>query len=180
VAIPEANDHKKELRREMRRVLGSPADHKTVLRHVHDWLKGQPTLKTISTYAPLPGEVDLTSLVADMPGIRWVFPRVEGDQLVLHHVSDIRCDLEPGAFGIHEPRTTLPTVHFFHVDAFLCPGLAFDIYGGRLGRGRGFYDRMLEQARSDAVKIGVCRAEQVVADTFGEPHDIIMDRVISG
>ena len=52
--------------------------------------------------------------------------------------------------------------------------------GGRLGRGRGFYDRMLAKARPDALKLGICFEIQLVADTFPEPHDVRMDHVIAG
>lgn len=163
-----------------RRLLATPEPRSPqILQQVRDWLEGHPDLKTIALYSPLPGEVDVTPLVAGFPAIRWVFPRIEGSELVLHEVTDIGHDLESGAFDIREPRSSLPVVDFFHVDAFVCPGLAFDAYGGRLGRGRGFYDRMLAKAREGALKIGLCRQEQLVPDTFAEPHDIVMDQVIS-
>jgi len=182
VAIPQdTNPQKKELRREMRRLVktlgsGSPE----VLQLLRDWLAGMPHLGTIATYAALPGEVDITPLILEFPQIRWLLPRVEQSSLILHEVKDPETDLESGAFGISEPRTELPVVDLFHVDAFFCPGLAFDIYGGRLGRGRGFYDRLLEHARGDTLKIGVCHKEQIVPHTYGEPHDVVMNRVISG
>src|SRR5690606_31456725 len=120
-----------------------------ILQKLRDWLSGQPQLKTIAAYSPLPGEIDVAWLISEYPQIHWVFPRVEGSELVLHLVTNPAEDLEPGAFNILEPKIDLPTVDLFHVDAFLCPGLAFDEYGGRLGRGRGFYDRMLEHVRGD-------------------------------
>ncbi len=165
----------------MRRLVKTlPQAAPVVLQLLRGWLAGQPQVKVISTYSPLPGEVDITPLVTEFPHLRWVFPRVVGSELALHHVADPASDLEPGAFGIREPRADLPTVDLFHVDAFLCPGLAFDEYGGRLGRGRGFYDRLLEHARGDALKIGVCHRKQLVPHTYGEAHDVVMDRVISG
>ncbi|MBX3742854.1 MAG: 5-formyltetrahydrofolate cyclo-ligase [Akkermansiaceae bacterium] len=182
MAIPQdTNPPKKELRREMRCLVKTlPQENPMVLQLLRDWLAGQPQVGTISVYAPLPGEVDITPLVAEFPHLRWVFPRVEGSELVLHVVNDPATDLEPGAFGIREPKPGLPVVDLFHVDAFLCPGLAFDEFGGRLGRGRGFYDRLLEHARGDALKVGVCHKEQLVPHTYGEAHDVAMNRVISG
>lgn len=180
MAIPGSNDLKKQLRTEMRRLLATPfTETNVILSKVRDWLGAHSNLRTISLYSPLPGEIDLTSLVTDFKDIRWVFPRVEGSELVMHHVSDLRSGLEPGFLGIAEPKTSLEAVSFHEIDAFICPGLAFDEYGGRLGRGRGFYDRMLANARGDAWKIGVCREEQIVPDVFGEPHDVVMDEVIS-
>lgn len=179
--MPEANEPKKELRREMRRLLGTLHHGSAeILQKLRDWLAAHPELKTIAAYSPLPGEIDVSPLIGEYPHLRWVFPRVEGSELVLHLISDPALDLEPGAFNIREPKVALPIIDLFHIDAFLCPGLAFDEYGGRLGRGRGFYDKMLEHARGDALKIGVCHTEQIVPHTFGEPHDVVMDQVISG
>ena len=180
MAIPGSNHPKQQLRKEMRALLKSSSpDSDPAISKVRDWLKSHPGLQTIAIYSALPGEIDLTSLVDLLPQIRWVFPRVQESELVLHQVRNRQQDLKIGAFGIREPLKMLPTVTSFDVDAFFCPGLAFDEYGGRLGRGRGFYDRMLESARPGALKIGVCRKEQIVPETHGEPHDIFMDEVIS-
>jgi 5-formyltetrahydrofolate cyclo-ligase len=83
-----------------------------------------------------------------------------------------------GAFGILEPMDGLDEVAVEEVDVFLCPGLGFDRKGGRMGRGRGFYDRMLKQAKPEAVKLGVCFPFQMVDDVVMESHDVRMDGVI--
>jgi len=152
---------------------------KPVVTAVETWLKSRPDLRTIAIFAPLPGEVDLLPLLEIFPNRRWIFPRVEGETLVLHEVRDLLTELVEGMFGIREPVHTLPIISPSEIDAFLCPGLAFDQTGGRLGRGRGFYDRILETARPDALKTGICFTEQLVPTTFPEPHDIPMDLVIS-
>lgn len=133
----------------------------------------------MAIFAALPGEPDLLPLVEHHPERRWVLPRVDGDFLTFHPVTDPENELISGAFGIREPRPDSTIIPIHEIDAFLCPGLAFDSSGNRLGRGRGFYDRMLEQARPDAHKLGVCFPFQVVADTFPEPHDIRMDALIT-
>ena len=86
---------------------------------------------------------------------------------------------ETGAFGVREPSPDMPVIPLDQIDAFLCPGLAFDPRGGRLGRGRGFYDRMLAGARPDALRIGVCFPWQIVPDVFPEAHDVFMDGILS-
>jgi 5-formyltetrahydrofolate cyclo-ligase len=144
-------------------------------------LSARPELRTIAVFSALPGEPDLTELTClPRPGLRWVYPRVDGEHLTFHIVADPAQDLIPGAFGILEPAPGLTEVQPSEIDAFFCPGLAFDPQGGRLGRGRGFYDRLLAQARPAALKIGVCFAHQLVPNTHSEPHDIAMDIVISG
>ena len=141
------------------------------------WLADHPVHR-IAVFAALPGEVDLAEWIARHPERCWVYPRVAGATLTLHAVADPAAGLLAGAFGIREPSPALAQIAVGRIDAFVCPGLAFDARGGRLGRGRGFYDRLLAGIRPDAVKIGVCFAAQMVPDTFGEPHDVRMDQVI--
>ena len=138
------------------------------------WLLAHPALRTIAIYSPLPGEVDLSAIILARPDLTWVYPKIVGHHLTFHSGHDLR----PGSFNLLEPTAGSPEVPLQQIDAFICPGLAFDKQGGRLGRGRGFYDRLLAQARPDALKIGICFPEQVVADTFSEAHDIPMDEVI--
>lgn len=145
---------------------------------VDAWLQAHPAPLTIAAFAALPGEVDLMDVIARHPDRRWVFPRMEGQGLRFHAVANPAIDLSTGAFGVREPAPALPIVEITEIDAFFCPGLAFDARGGRLGRGKGFYDRMLAHARPDALKIGVCHRAARVDDTFPESHDIAMDEVI--
>lgn len=127
----------------------------------------------------MPGEVDLSELIRKFPDRCWVFPRVCGEDLMFHVVSDPDSELVKSAFGIPEPLEYLERMPVSGIDAFLCPGLAFDATGGRLGRGRGFYDRVLSHARPDALKVGICFPHQMVLDALMEPHDVRMDMVTS-
>jgi len=154
-------------------------ESQAIVAAVEAWLSTHPEITTLAIFAALPGEPDLLSLVKLHPERRWVLPRVEGDALTFHTVTDPESDLHSGAFNIREPRAESTRVPVTEIDAFLCPGLAFDRQGNRLGRGRGFYDRMLEQAHPDALKLGVCFPFQIVGDTFPEPHDIRMDGLIT-
>jgi 5-formyltetrahydrofolate cyclo-ligase len=181
VAIPESSARKSQLRKSLRQVLRAERpDSKAVCASLDHWLASHPGLRTIAVFAALPGEVDLSELVARHADRCWVYPRVAGDDLSFHAVRDPTADLLAGALGCREPRPTLAHAAVDRIDAFLCPGLAFDAHGGRLGRGRGFYDRMLAGARPDALKVGICFATQMVADTYQEPHDVRMDVVVSG
>lgn len=65
------------------------------------------------------------------------------------------------------------------VDVFLVPGLAFDARGGRLGRGKGFYDRLLGSARPDSIRIGICCEWQVVPAVPTDAHDVRMDVIVT-
>lgn len=164
---------------EMRkRLRGCNQDPTELLDALSDSLGELRTPKRIAIYSALPGEPAITPLVKRMPQHHWLFPRVDGERLHFHRVWDPDNQLKPGAFGILEPDSSLPTTTSADIDIFICPGLAFDGQGGRLGRGRGFYDRVLADAREEALKIGVGFACQLVEETYAEPHDIPMNAVL--
>ena len=128
---------------------------------------------TVLAYWPLPGEVDLRPLVTE-GGRRFVLPAVCGDDLVLKEYDPEQ--MVEGAFGIMEPgpgsRTVLPE----EIDLALIPGVAFDSFCMRLGRGRGYYDRLLGSLRCH--KAGVAFPFQICDSVPTDPWDIPMDSVI--
>jgi 5-formyltetrahydrofolate cyclo-ligase len=75
----------------------------------------------------------------------------------------------------HEHELELP----FVPDLVLVPGLAFSRDGHRLGRGGGFYDRLLAGRARDAAKIGVGFASQLREDVPRAEHDVILDAVVT-
>lgn len=172
---------KREFRKKLKRMANEqPApDPQPVVREVAAYLADRPALKTVAAFVALPGEVDLSSLPAEI-GRVWVFPRVKDGDLVFQEVRDFAADLEIGSYGIMEPKGGLREIGIGEVDIFLCPGLGFDPEGGRIGRGKGFYDRMLKRARPDALKIGVCFGYQLVEGIVMEEHDVRMNGVIAG
>ena len=106
-------------------------------------------------------------------------PCVLPDTLELLHSQLISFeDLRPGALGVLEPsleqRTALTPESF---DLVIVPGVAFDRQGGRLGYGKGYYDRFLKMTR--AFRIGVCFSSQIVESVPMEDHDIHMQGLIS-
>ncbi len=64
-------------------------------------------------------------------------------------------------------------------DLILVPGVAFSRAGHRLGRGNGFYDRLLGGRAASAFKLGVCFSFQRLETIPLEPHDIVMDQVMT-
>ncbi len=171
---------KKNLRHDLRRrIETNRGDSAPVVAEIRAYLAERPYLRVVAVYSALGGEVDLRTLL-DQIGRVWLFPKVEGENLVFYHVKNPEEDLVTGAYGILEPKEGLRRYEIPQVDLFICPGLGFDLRGGRIGRGRGFYDRVLAQARAGAVKLGVCFGFQLVDVVEMEPHDIRMNGVIAG
>ena len=86
-------------------------------------------------------------------------------------------DLVAARFGIREPRATCPLTDLQTVDLVLAPGIAFARDGTRLGRGKGYYDRLLAVVR--ATKVGVCFDWQVLPTIPRDPHDVSMDHIVT-
>lgn len=85
-------------------------------------------------------------------------------------------DLTRGAYGIYEP-SVIQTADICDMDAVLVPALAFDRSGGRMGFGKGYYDRLL--AGKDCIKVGLCYDFQLLDKIPTEPHDVAMDYIIT-
>ena len=85
-----------------------------------------------------------------------------------------------GAFGIDEPTTEAVRCAPAEIDLMVVPGVAFTPCGGRLGRGRGYYDRYLAQADFRARTIGVGYRHQLMDALPMESHDAVLNQVIVG
>ena len=92
-------------------------------------------------------------------------------------VSDPANDVKVGHFGIREPGGRCPWVSPENLDLILVPGVAFDLRGGRLGRGKGHYDQLLAGLRG--AKCGVAFDKQVVDKVPMASHDIRLDSIIT-
>lgn len=129
-------------------------------------------------YASLPDEVPTLDFLDHCP-CRIVLPCVIDDEnLELRHYTGPH-DLEVrGKYHIPEPVGPLFT-DYASIDLALIPGMAFDAFGHRLGRGKGYYDRLLSHpAFASIPKIGVCYDFQLLPAVPSLPHDCMMDSLI--
>lgn len=134
---------------------------------------------TVLLYHALPDEVDTSSLLdnARLMGKTVLLPRVVGDELELRVYSPDT--LSPGAFGIMEPTgEVFPPSRYAEIDLAVIPGMAFDRHGARLGRGKGYYDRLMPLLPG-AYKLGLCYAFQLLDFLPTEEHDIPMNEVVT-
>ena len=143
----------------------------------HHWQNA----KTILLYIPLGDELDLLACFAEArnTGKLIALPRYLPDQAVYcaaMYEGDPQT-LSRGQFGVPEPPVNAPVVPLNRLDLALVPGVAFDLMGRRLGRGRGFYDRLL--AEVTGVKCGVALNEQIVPELPEEPHDMAMNFILT-
>jgi len=129
--------------------------------------------KTIGAYIPLSDEVDVTPFFQCVEKTFYIpaFDEASGG----YRLAEYSADLKKGKFGILEPAH--PVFAPEEIDLILVPGVAFDHSGNRIGRGGGFYDRLLPQYR--AVRAGICFDFQCVKWIPVEPHDCKTDLVVT-
>lgn len=106
-----------------------------------------------------------------------LLPCVDGDDLVLRQYTGPECLVAGEQFGIGEPTGAVWS-DLDAIQLIIVPGVAFDRNGNRMGRGRGFYDRMLKSTMG-ALKIGIAYNFQMLDAIPVEPHDVKMDRIIT-
>lgn len=136
--------------------------------------------QVVLLYHALPDEPDLQRLLdkAVSEGKQVLLPVVVNDDLVLKRYKGYN-SLREGAFHILEPTgRSFPQSRYAEIDLALVPGMAFDREGRRLGRGRGYYDRLLPRIPY-AYKLGVCFPFQLLPVLSSEPHDIPVNEVIN-
>ena len=133
--------------------------------------------ETVLAYWSMDDEVYTHDFVNKWTGSKTLLlPCVKGDELELRYF-DGEERLQPGeGYAIPEPVGELFT-DWGKIDLILVPGVAFDKSGNRLGRGKGYYDKVLKQ--TGAYKLGVCFDFQLVERVPVEPHDVKMDRVVA-
>lgn len=133
--------------------------------------------RTVLLYHSLPDEVGTHAFID-----RWcnrkeiVLPTVVGDDLELHRYTGPEC-LTLGSYGILEPSGELFT-DLNRINLAVIPGMAFDRHGNRLGRGKGYYDRLLPRLPR-AYRLGLCFPFQLLTEEIPhELHDCRMDEVL--
>lgn len=106
-----------------------------------------------------------------------LLPCVDGDDLRLRQYTGPECMVAGEQFGIGEP-TGEEFTSLEQIEIIIVPGVAFDSQCNRMGRGRGFYDRLLKST-PHALKVGVAFDFQMLDEIPTEPFDVKMNHVIS-
>jgi len=156
------------------------ADSRRVCGTLRSWTAYQ-NARSILFFAPMPGEVDLWPLLIQALG--------EGKQVGLPHydrnrrvyeareVKNAEQDLKAGLMGIREPASHCAPMALKSLDLALVPGVGFAPSGRRLGRGKGYYDRLLSEA--GGIHCGIGWDEQICSEIPLEPHDIVLNCILT-
>ncbi len=131
--------------------------------------------KRILAYYSLPDELPTIQLLSKWNKDKEIFlPRVNGDFLDIAKFEP--GSTEKGAFSIQEP-TDSELISVDTIDLLIIPAVGYDRKGNRLGRGKGYYDRLLKDAICP--KIGIIYSCQLFDEVPTEQHDIPVDIIIT-
>lgn len=176
---------KQELRTYMRQEKSryTPEQRAAFSAQVVERLEQHPLFRAAATvllYRSLPDEVDTHALIRRVAANkRILLPVVKDETHLSLRLYAGEEHLARGAFGIEEPVGDDESASA-QLDLAVVPGVAFDAEGHRLGRGRGYYDRLLVGLRRLGVPLlGLCFPFQRVASVPTDEHDVAMDDVVS-
>lgn len=165
------SDEKRVLREEVlakRDALGEEKrrEKSQKIRSILSQLEEFKQASTIMVFLDFGGEVETTELAQQVldQGKRLIVPRCAPKGVLIPAIiKDLEEDLEPGMWGIREPKKEgLVEVDPLEIDCLIMPGVAFDLEGNRLGYGGGFYDRFLERVRPETPRIAIAFHCQIV------------------
>jgi len=172
---------KKELRIHIRKLKQQLPDSLRLEKSekIMSLLESDPSFKqakTVLIYWSMSDEVHTHDFISKWYKTKTILlPSVKGNLLKLKQFTGLE-SMQPGELmGILEP-TGPEFLDSESIDLIVVPGVAFDRNNFRMGRGRGFYDRLLSGNHSK--KIGICFDFQLFETIPTEVHDIAMDRVL--
>ncbi|NPA49330.1 MAG: 5-formyltetrahydrofolate cyclo-ligase [Thermodesulfobacteria bacterium] len=167
-----------------RRASLTPEARKELSRRITEHLRSYAPYRKaerLLLYAHFRDEVETDALIeaALQEGKEVYLPRtyVREKRLRLFRLFNTG-ELLPGAYGIPEPPAQNPEIQAEELDLIVVPGVAFDLRGGRLGYGGGFYDRLF--AKAPRVKrIGLAYSCQVAEELPLEEHDVLLHALVT-
>lgn len=149
-------------------------DSLNLCRHLEPFLSGLQGVVVI--YDALEKEVDLSSLWSENETkLKYGITRTptKGRDLTVHSITS---EMEVHKWGYRQPIETAPQIADTDIDAVLVPGLAFDLAGGRLGWGAGYYDRFLARLGPNVLRVGISGGF-IVERVPTEAHDVAMTHI---
>ena len=112
--------------------------------------------------------------------INLVIPKIIPAKSELEHYLFDEINLSENAWGILEPSgENQEKILSQHIDLVIIPLLIFDKNGNRVGYGKGFYDRFLQQCKPEMLKIGICLEDPIEKIEDVNEFDVKMDLCIT-
>lgn len=129
----------------------------------------------ILTYVSFNGEVDTFEIMKELIKYKRIaVPKIENGGMNFYFINSLD-DLKVGTYDILEPTTEKRVQDFFN-STCLVPGICFNQKGYRVGYGKGYYDRFLENY--PGYTIGLTYLECLNEVDFQDSHDIKVKRII--
>lgn len=179
---------KARLRREGLARRDAETDREAKGRIIQERLHGMPVVgraKTVAAYAGVRSEVPTLPLVAALLAAQKyvVLPVVAGPDIRLVRLDAVG-ELATVESGLLEPGPAVRDrperrVQPAELDLVLVPGVAFDRKGGRIGYGKGYYDRLLARLRSGTPTVGLAFESQIIADVPMGPADYHLTHLVT-
>lgn len=180
----ETSKLKVDLRSKMREALAgvTPTVRMAASIEVCERLKSQmPCASAVLFFAPLPDELDVWPLLEESLafGTTCALPFFDtrNSSYGARKITNTANDIVTGKFGVREPGSACEDIPLEKFNLILVPGLAFDLNGNRLGRGVGFYDRLLRDTAG--IKCGVCHDGQLFPEIPSDLHDVKVDFILT-
>jgi len=178
---------KQELRQQMRRKLEAFSEEELHERSIAACQRLFETVEyrraeIVMLYLSMTHEVDTSQIAlhcwSNMK--RVLAPKVMWEQrrMLPIEINSLTNDVRDSERGFREPIGGMP-IPVADIDIVIVPGLAFDAWGNRLGRGLGFYDRFLCHRDFRGVACGLALEEQVVERVPAEERDVRLHMLVT-
>lgn len=134
---------------------------------------------SVMLYIPLGNEADTEDLIkkAFNEGKTVAFPVTSPVNFeITPYYADKNTVFEKGTFNVSEPQNTKPA-NVENFDLVVVPGIAFDKKGGRIGFGKGCYDKLLKNYKG--IKVGFCYDFQVADELPADETDVKMNYIVT-
>ncbi|MDY6065884.1 MAG: 5-formyltetrahydrofolate cyclo-ligase [Finegoldia sp.] len=173
---------KKSIRKQMQEKRDNIANKEAVDKDLLEKLRGLDEFKNSNNFfifVSCKSEFDTHDLIRDLieDGKKVYVPFVVGEGQMIYTEVKSFDDLEPGSYGILEPKEPLKSTD--NLDFILVPGLAFDKNGYRIGYGGGFYDRFLDSLDENAHRVSVAYDFQIFDDLDPDSYDQPVEKIIT-
>lgn len=137
---------------------------------------------TIFIYVSFNSEVSTRHIIklALHKGKRVCVPKVDKSNKIMdaYYINHIK-DLKKGVYGILEPKDQCIKACNEDIDLIVCPGLAFDKFGNRIGYGGGYYDKFIGSTKKKIISIGLAYKFQIIDNVYSNEKDKRINYIIT-